>query len=113
MNIETGITPPFLVAFFLKKRKMNEDELVKQWTKMYSEVLQFASLDEEAGDRKEKEIFADIYHSLAHSPLAATMIQLEHSNAQVSNLKVECQNDEGAEGDYERILKESNASHLR
>ena len=89
---------------------MNEDELVKQWTKMYSEVLEFAQ-SEEAGDRKEKEIFAAIYHSLAHSPLAATMIQLEHSNAQVSNLKVDSEDD--TEGEYERILKESNASHLR
>ena len=62
---------------------MNEEErenLVKKWTDMYaSEVLQYAS-PQEATD---EEVFADIYHSLAHSPLAATMIQLEHTHASV------------------------------
>ena len=54
------------------------ENLVKKWTDMYSsEVLQYAP-PQKASD---EEVFADIYHSLAHSPLAATMIQLEHTHA--------------------------------
>ena len=45
------------------------ENLVKKWTDMYSsEVLQYAP-PQKASD---EEVFADIYHSLAHSPLAAT-----------------------------------------
>ena len=54
------------------------EELVKQWTEVFNtEVLQYATPNEAS----DEEVYANIYHSLAHSPLAATMIQLEHSHA--------------------------------
>ena len=58
--------------------KSDVEELVKQWTEVFNtEVLQYATPNEAS----DEEVYANIYHSLAHSPLAATMIQLEHSHA--------------------------------
>ena len=62
----------------------DQEKIVKKWTDMYtSEVLQYAPTQMQ--ETSEEEIFADIYHSLAHSPLAATMIQLEHTHASAVN----------------------------
>ena len=62
----------------------DQEKIVKKWTDIYtSEVLQYAPTQMQ--ETSEEEIFADIYHSLAHSPLAATMIQLEHTHASAVN----------------------------
>ena len=62
----------------------DQEKIVKKWADMYSsEVLQYAP--SQMQETSEEEIFADIYHSLAHSPLAATMIQLEHTHASAVN----------------------------
>ena len=89
-----------------------EEELVKQWTEVFNtEVLQYAT-PTEASD---EEVFGDIYHSLAHSPLAATMIQLEHSHANAigDSDSPEAQLETSPEDDWERVCRVSNASHVR
>ena len=56
-----------------------ESSLLRAWSDAFtSEVLRYAKTKEVDNE----EVFADVYHSLVHSPLAATLVQLEHSNAQ-------------------------------
>ena len=90
----------------------DQDQLVKQWTNMFtSEVLEFANFNETSNE----EVFADIYHAMAHSPLAATMIQLEHSNASAlvgSNTEA-LDNEKGIESEYERVCRISNEFAIR
>ena len=86
------------------------EELAKQWTEVFNtEVLQYAK-PSEASD---EEVFANIYHSLAHSPLAATMVQLEHSHATAVTKTDELESASNSEDDWERICRVSNASHVR
>ena len=86
------------------------EELAKQWTEVFNtEVLQYAK-PSEASD---EEVFANIYHSLAHSPLAATMVQLEHSHATAVTKTDELESTSNSEDDWERICRVSNASHVR
>ena len=88
----------------------DDDQLVKQWTNMFtSEVLEFANVSETSNE----EVFADIYHAMAHSPLAATMIQLEHSNASaVIDCSLESKDSE-KESEYERVCRISNEFAIR
>ena len=63
-----------------------ESQLVRAWTDAFtSEVLRYAKPKEVDNE----EVFADVYHALAHSPMAATLMQLEHSNAQAVAAKAE------------------------
>jgi len=56
---------------------MNES-LVRAWSAAYSdEVLDWA----QPPTVSNMEVFADVYHSLIHSPVSATLLQLEHSYA--------------------------------
>jgi len=51
---------------------------VKAWTAAYSEeVLEYASPPE----IRDEEVFGDVYHSLIHSPISETLLQLEASYA--------------------------------
>ena len=90
---------------------MDDDQLVKQWTNMFtSEVLEFANFNETSNE----EVFADIYHAMAHSPLAATMIQLEHSNASAVGCNTEAkENVKENESEYERVCRISNEFAIR
>ena len=74
-----------------------------------TEVLQYAKPNEAS----DEEVFANIYHSLAHSPLAATMIQLEHSHAGSVTKSDELESTSNSEDDWERVCRVSNASHVR
>eukprot|EP00088_Acartia_fossae_P016501 TRINITY_DN1922_c0_g1_i4.p1 TRINITY_DN1922_c0_g1~~TRINITY_DN1922_c0_g1_i4.p1 ORF type:complete len:454 (+),score=96.93 TRINITY_DN1922_c0_g1_i4:58-1419(+) len=59
---------------------MSEDveSLLKAWTAAFSEeVLDYAQPPEV----RDEEVFADVYHSLIHSPLSETILQLEASYA--------------------------------
>ena len=86
------------------------EELAKQWTELFNtEVLQYAKPNEAS----DGEVFANIYHSLAHSPLAATMIQLEHSHASALTSTDELESTSNSEDDWERVCRVSNASHVR
>lgn len=86
-----------------------EENLVKQWTEAFTnEVLTHCS-PEEASD---EEVFGEMYHALAHSPLAATMIQLEHSHAHTFSTTSEVI-ETTQEDDWERVCRFSNASHVR
>ena len=86
------------------------EELTKQWTDVFNtEVLQYAKPSEASNE----EVFANIYHSLAHSPLAATMVQLEHSHATAVTKTDEIESTSNSEDDWERVCRVSNASHVR
>ncbi len=108
----------------------DQEAVVKRWSDLYTtEVLAYAkpqdATDEEVSFSKfglfEKsnstkgsfllpmlQVFADIYHSLAHSSMASTMVQLEHSHAKAAL-------DENEEDlpEYEKACRISNASHAR
>ena len=57
-----------------------ESQLVKAWSDAFAdEVLEFSRPDEVSNE----EVFADVYHSLIHSELSETLLQLEQSNARV------------------------------
>jgi len=54
------------------------ESLLKAWTTAFSEeVLDYAQPPEV----RDEEVFADVYHSLIHSPLSETILQLEASYA--------------------------------
>jgi len=54
------------------------DALVRNWANAYTEeVLEFA----QPATVNDSEVFADVYHSLIHSPLSQTLLQLEASYA--------------------------------
>ena len=85
-----------------------QEKIVKKWTDMYSsEVLQYTSPQEASNE----EVFANIYHSLAHSPLAATMIQLEHSHASAVTESDDIETT--SENDWERVCRVSKSNHVR
>ena len=86
------------------------EEVAKQWTELFNtEVLQYAKPNKAS----DGEVFANIYHSLAHSPLAATMIQLEHQHASAVTSTDELESTSNSEDDWERVCRVSNASHVR
>lgn len=88
----------------------SEENLVKQWTEAFTnEVLQYCSPE----DASDEEVFGEMYHALAHSPLAATMIQLEHSHAHTFSTTSEIIDSTTQEDDWERVCRFSNASHVR
>jgi len=56
------------------------DRITKSWATAYTEeVLQYAK----PATVNDMEVFADVYHSLIHSPLSLTLLQLEASYAAV------------------------------
>ncbi len=58
-----------------------EGDLVRAWSDAYSRGVLAHSRPSEVSNA---EVFADVYHSLAHSatPAADAMLRLEHSNAE-------------------------------
>merc|ERR1719500_2157095 len=54
------------------------DTVVRNWAQAYTgEVLEFA----QPAAVNDSEVFGDVYHSLIHSPLSETLLQLEASYA--------------------------------
>lgn len=90
-----------------------EAQILKAWTSAFSsEVLSHAT----PKDIDNEDVFADVYHSLVHSPLAPTLLQLEHTNAEAVAAK--CQEREAEreamedrhEGEMARAVEEAEAA---
>ncbi|KAK7113652.1 FERRY endosomal RAB5 effector complex subunit 3-like [Littorina saxatilis] len=62
----------------LRQGKVNSNTLVDRWTKAYcKEVKEYATIQEEDPMRT----FANVYHTLIHSPALETLLNLEHTYA--------------------------------
>lgn len=58
----------------------NQDQLVREWTEYFTEEVLSYSRPAEVSN---EEVFSDVYHALIHSSMSETLLQLEHSHAEV------------------------------
>ena len=56
------------------------DQVVRKWTECFSEEVLAYSRPTEVSN---EEVFSDVYHALIHSAMSETLLQLEHSHAEV------------------------------